>query len=58
MPLLERNNSALIVIDIQENFLSKLPLADREPLVERIAWIINVAKSLKIPILALSLIHI
>ena len=52
MPLLERNNSALIVIDIQENFLSKLPLADREPLVERIAWIINVAKALKIPILA------
>ena len=52
MPLLKRNNSVLIVIDIQENFLSKLPLADREPLVERVAWIINVAKVLKIPILA------
>ena len=52
MPLLDKNNSALVVIDVQENFLSKLPLADREPLVERIAWIINVAKALKIPILA------
>ena len=52
MPLLDKNNSALVVIDVQENFLSKLPLADREPLVARIAWIINVAKALRIPILA------
>ena len=33
VPLLDKNNSALVVIDVQENFLSKLPLADREPLV-------------------------
>ena len=52
MPLLEKNNSVLIVIDVQENFLSKLMPAEREPLVERIAWIMNVAKVLKIPILA------
>ena len=52
MPLLEKDNSVLIVIDVQENFLSKLMPADREPLVERIAWMMNVAKVLKIPILA------
>ena len=47
MPLLEKDNSALIVIDVQENFLSKLLPAEREPLVERIAWIMNVAKVLE-----------
>ena len=52
MPLLEKDNSALIVIDVQDNFLSKLLPAEREPLVERIAWIMNVAKVLDIPILA------
>jgi nicotinamidase-related amidase len=52
VPLLEKDNSVLIVIDVQENFLSKLPPADREPLVDRIAWIIHVAKALGIPILA------
>ena len=52
MPLLEKDNSALIVIDVQENFLSKLLPAEREPLVERIAWIMNVATVLNIPILA------
>ena len=52
MPLLEKDNSALIVIDVQDNFLSKLSPAECEPLVERIAWIMNVAKVLDIPILA------
>ena len=52
MPLLEKDNSVLVVIDVQENFLSKLLPAEREPLVERIAWIMNVAKVLEIPILA------
>jgi nicotinamidase-related amidase len=52
LPLLEKDNSVLIVIDVQENFLSKLMSAEREPLVERIAWMMNVAKVLEIPILA------
>jgi len=52
MPLLEKDNSVLVVIDVQENFLSKLLPLEREPLVERIAWIMNVAKFLEIPILA------
>jgi nicotinamidase-related amidase len=52
MPLLEKDNSVLVVIDVQENFLSKLLPLEREPLVERIAWIMNVAKVLEIPILA------
>ena len=52
MPLLEKDNSALVVIDVQDNFLSKLLPTEREPLVERIAWIMNVANILSIPILA------
>jgi nicotinamidase-related amidase len=50
--LFERDRSALLVIDVQQSFLDKLPLDVRGPLVERIAWAMRVARLLEIPIVA------
>jgi nicotinamidase-related amidase len=40
------------VIDVQENFLAKLPLHERPSLVARILWLVKIAGRLDIPILA------
>jgi nicotinamidase-related amidase len=50
--LIERDRSCLVVIDVQQSFLDKLPLDQRGPLVERIAWLMRVARILDIPIVA------
>ena len=50
--LLDANRTALVVIDAQQNFLDKLPLAQRASLVERIAFVMKVAKAMALPILA------
>jgi nicotinamidase-related amidase len=50
--LLDRVRCCLAVIDVQAFFLDKLPLDQREPLVQRIAWLMRVANALGIPILA------
>ena len=50
--LLDRARCCLAVIDVQAFFLDKLPLDQREPLVQRIAWLMRVANALGIPILA------
>jgi nicotinamidase-related amidase len=50
--LLERDRSCLVVIDVQQYFLDKLPLDQRQPLVARIAWLMRVARILDIPIVA------
>ncbi len=50
--LVERDRSVLIVIDVQDYFLGKLPLDVRGPLVERMAWLMRVARALDIPIVA------
>src|SRR5690606_8373304 len=50
--LLSRDESCLIVIDVQQYFLEKLPLHERGPLVERIAWLMRVARCLDIPVIA------
>ena len=50
--LLARNDSCLVVIDVQQYFLDKLPLHERAPLVDRIAWVMRVARHLDIPIIA------
>ncbi|GAB2176406.1 isochorismatase family protein [Dongia sp. agr-C8] len=51
-PLFDRQRSCLIVIDVQEYFLDKLPFDQRMPLVARIAWLMRVARALQIPIVA------
>ena len=50
--LVDRDDSCLGVIDVQENFLAKLPLHERPALVARILWLVKVAARLDIPILA------
>jgi nicotinamidase-related amidase len=50
--LIGRDDSALLVIDVQDYFLNKLPEAERGPLVARIGWLMRVARELDIPILA------
>lgn len=50
--LLEREDSCLVVIDVQTIFLDKLPLDWRAPLVECIDWLMRVARVLDIPIMA------
>ena len=52
--LLDANRTALVVIDAQQNFLDKLPLAQRASLVERIAFVMKVAKAMELPILAMA----
>jgi nicotinamidase-related amidase len=50
--LFHRDTSCLVVIDVQQYFLDKLPLDQGAPLVARIAWLMRVARALDIPILA------
>src|SRR4029450_194983 len=50
--LIERERSCLIVIDVQQYFLDKLPLHERGPLVQRMAWLMRVARALEIPLIA------
>ena len=50
--LIERERSCLVVIDVQQYFLDKLPPGWRAPLVERIAWLMRVARRLDIPVIA------
>mmetsp|Transcript_7981 Transcript_7981/g.12330 ORF Transcript_7981/g.12330 Transcript_7981/m.12330 type:complete len:197 (+) Transcript_7981:151-741(+) len=48
--LINVDDSVLIVIDVQEAFLKKLPKKDSASLVERICWLIRVATHLSVPI--------
>jgi nicotinamidase-related amidase len=50
--LFDRDRCCLVVIDVQDYFLNKLPEAERAPLVARIAWLMRVAGALDLPILA------
>jgi len=51
-PLFDRDRSCLLVIDVQQFFLDKLPAEQRDPLVARIAWLTRVARALAIPVVA------
>jgi nicotinamidase-related amidase len=48
MPLLDRDDSVLVVVDAQPGFLPD----DAKPAVERIAWLVAIAAQLGIPIVA------
>ncbi len=50
--LFDRDRSCLVVIDVQQYFLDKLPPDQPQPLVARIAWLMHVARLLGIPIIA------
>jgi len=48
--LIDVDDSILIVIDVQEYFLAKLPAEEREPLVNGIVWLTSVAIKLNVPL--------
>lgn len=50
--LIQREACCLMVIDVQSYFLAKLPLDWRQLLVEKMAWLMRVARCLDIPIIA------
>jgi nicotinamidase-related amidase len=50
--LVDPDDSVLVVIDVQDLFLEKLVLAARQPLIERIRWLIGTAHWLGIPVVA------
>ena len=50
--LFQRSDSILMVVDVQDNFLSKLDESKKETVLLRIGWLMKVAKVLNIPIMA------
>jgi nicotinamidase-related amidase len=48
--LIDVDDSVLIVIDVQERFMAKLPTEERELLANRIGWLISVATKLNVPL--------
>ena len=50
--LTDVNDSVLIVIDVQQCFLDKLPPSVSQPLVNRISWMVRAAAKLEVPIIA------
>ncbi|MFZ5820982.1 MAG: hypothetical protein ACOYYJ_13865 [Chloroflexota bacterium] len=52
--LINVDDSLLVVIDVQESFLEKFPSEERELLLNRIGWLINVATRLNIPLVVMA----
>ena len=50
--LVELERSCLVVVDVQQYFLDKLPAAERGALVQRIGWLMRIARLLEIPLIA------
>lgn len=50
--LIQADDSVLIVIYVQEAFTKKLPPGQAQPLVNRICWLVDVAKWLDVPVVA------
>jgi nicotinamidase-related amidase len=51
-PLTDVDDSVLVVVDVQQSFLDKLDPCDVPPLVNRIAWIVEIAARLGVPVVA------
>lgn len=49
--LIERDDSLLIVVDVQSNFTSKLEAAQSERLLDRVRWLIHVANWCQVPVI-------
>ena len=50
--LIDVEESVLIIIDVQQAFIDKLPKEDGQSLISRISWLTEVAVALDIPIIA------
>jgi nicotinamidase-related amidase len=49
--LIDVNRSALVVVDVQDDFLTKLPLDQRKSVVDRMAYMIRLATVMKMPLI-------
>jgi nicotinamidase-related amidase len=49
--LIDVNRSALVIIDVQDDFLTKLPLSERRSLVDRITWYIRMGIYMGVPLI-------
>lgn len=47
--LIDVEDSVLVVLDVQERFLAKLPAAESTLLLERICWLLGVARWARVP---------
>jgi nicotinamidase-related amidase len=50
--LINVNDCVLIVIDVQDHFLAKLPAQRAEQLINRVSWLMEVAKTMGVPMIA------
>jgi nicotinamidase-related amidase len=50
MPLLDRDDSVLVVVDVQAGFLDKVDADTAADVVDRIRWLVLVARKLDIPV--------
>jgi nicotinamidase-related amidase len=48
--LIDVNRSALVVIDISDPFLAKLPLSERKSVVDRATFLIRIARAMQMPL--------
>ena len=48
--LIDVGDSILVVIDVQQTFIDKLPPDESEALVQRICWLVQVARGLAVPL--------
>ena len=51
--LINVDDSVLVVIDIQDHFLTKYDKAISQPLVEKAAWMLKLARVLKVPVVVM-----
>jgi len=50
--LTDADDSVLIVIDVQQAFLDKMPKEQVQPIINRIRWVVQMAVKLNVPIVA------
>ena len=48
--LIDRSDSVLVVIDVQDAFVHKLSSEQRQPLLDRISWLMRIANKLLVPL--------
>jgi nicotinamidase-related amidase len=52
--LVNVDDSVLVVIDIQDNFLDKYAAAISKPLLEKVVWLLKIAVHLDVPVVAMA----
>jgi len=52
--LVDADDSVLLVIDIQDHFLDKYDAAVSRPLLEKVVWLLKIARCLDVPVVAMA----